>query len=441
MTNDRLAGLSAREKRALLVRALRRKSGGFDKLLDHVAVKVEDLEAEAVLDPEIQPGGAPNGAAPKGSAPERVLLTGATGFLGSFVLSELLGHTRADVYCLVRAAGAEEGAGKLRKALESYALWDEELSSRIVPVVGDLSEPLLGLGPGRFGELAGEVDAVYHSGASVNWVYPYRALEPTNVLGTQEVLRLAAGDGAKPVHFVSTLGVFPLVGRSGVEVVREDDDLAHGGSLYNGYTQSKWVAETLVEIARHRGLPVCVYRPSLITGDSRTGAWNRDDFTCKMIKTWVGLGTAPEVETTMNMVPVDYVSRAIVHLSLQEGSLGKRFHLANPHPVSLDDLAAWIEAFGYPLKRVPYNRWRADLLDPTKGLRQDALYSIAPLLSMSAAADGPALVGKVPEFDCTNTTEALSGTGISCPPVDGELMDHYLVYLVRRGFLDSPTGG
>jgi thioester reductase-like protein len=133
------------------------------------------------------------------------------------------------------------------------------------------------------------------------------------------VLRLAAREGAKPVHFVSTLGGFPLVGRPGVEVVREDDDLAHGGSLYNGYTQSKWVAEMLVEIARHRGLPVCVYRPSLITSDSRTGAWNRDDFTCKMIKTWVGLGTAPKVETTMNMVPVDYVSRAIVHLSRQEG--------------------------------------------------------------------------------------------------------------------------
>ena len=104
-------------------------------------------------------------------------------------------------------------------------------------------------------------------------------------------------------------------------------------------------------------------------------------------------------------------------------------------------MAAWIEAFGYPLKRVPYDRWRADLLDPTKGLRQDALYSIAPLFSMSAAADGPALVGKVPDFDCTNTTEALSGTGISCPRADGELMDDYLVYLVRKGFLDSPTGG
>ena len=72
-------------------------------------------------------------------------------------------------------------------------------------------------------------------------------------------MRLAAREGAKPVHFVSTLGVFPLVGRPGVEVVREDDDLAHGGSLYNGYTQSKWVAEMLVEIARHREGCPCAF--------------------------------------------------------------------------------------------------------------------------------------------------------------------------------------
>jgi thioester reductase-like protein len=275
----------------------------------------------------------------------------------------------------------------------------------------------------------------------VNWVYPYDALKPTNVLGTQEVLRLAVRNRVKPLHFISTLGVFPLVGRSGVEVVREDDDLTHGGSLYNGYTQSKWVAEMLVETARARGLPVCVYRPSLITGDSRTGAWNKDDFTCKMIKTWAGLGTAPEVGTKLNLVPVDYVSRAIVSLSLRDGSLGKRFHLANPHPVGVDDLVSWIETFGYPIKRIPYDRWRADLLNPTRGLRQDTLYSMAPLLSMSAAADGPTLVGKMPEFDCRNTREALSGTEISCPQVDGELMENYLVYLVRSGFLDSPTGG
>ena len=437
--SHRLSNLSPKEKRALLAQLLRKKSGNLNKLLEQAAVNVEDLKAEAVLDPTIRPTGTVSNEV--ASRPQRVLLTGATGFLGSFLLSELLRHTRAEIYCLVRAPNVAEGERRIRGSLEAYALWDEEHSSRIVPVAGDLSEPLLGLGAKRFEQLAAEIDAVYHNGASVNWVYPYEALKPTNVLGTQEVLRLASRHRTKPVHFVSTLGVFPLVGRSDAGVVREDDPLDHGGSLYNGYTQTKWVAEKLVEIARARGLPVSVYRPSLVAGDSRTGAWNSDDITCKMIKSWVGLGNVPAVNMEMNLVPVDYVSQAIVRLSLQEGSLGKRFHLANSHTVKVDDLVSWIEAFGYPLKRIPYDRWRTELLNPVKGLREDAMYSVIPLLSMSATIEGPKMVQAIPDFDRHNTTAALASTGISCPPVDAGTFENYLVYLVRSGFLASPTGG
>jgi thioester reductase-like protein len=437
--SERLSNLSPKEKRALLAQLLRKKSGTLNKLLEQVAVNVENLKAEATLDPKIRPTSTVSKEI--ASRPARILLTGATGFLGSFLLSELLRHTRAEIYCLVRAPNVAEGQRRIRGSLEAYALWDEERSSRIVPLAGDLSEPLLGLGAERFEELAHEIEAIYHNGASVNWVYPYEALKPTNVLGTQEVLRLASRHGAKPVHFVSTLGVFPLVGRSDAGVVREDDDLDHGGSLYNGYTQTKWVAEKLVEIVRERGLPVSVYRPSLVAGDSRTGAWNSDDITCKMIKSWVALGNVPAVNTEMNLVPVDYVSRAIVRLSLQEGSLGKRFHLANSHTVKVDDLVSWIEAFGYPLKRIPYDRWRTELLNPVKGLREDAMYSVIPLLSMSAAIEGPKMVQAIPDFDRRNTTAALASTGISCPPVDAGTFENYLVYLVRSGFLASPTGG
>jgi thioester reductase-like protein len=437
--SDRLSNLSPKEKRALLAQLLRKKSGNLNKLLEQAAVDVEDLKAEAVLDPTIRPTATVSKEV--ASRPQRVLLTGATGFLGSFLLSELLRHTRAEIYCLVRAPNVAESERRILGSLEAYALWDEEHSSRIVPVAGDLSEPLLGLGAEGFEQLAAEIDAVYHNGASVNWVYPYEALKPTNVLGTQEVLRLASRHGTKPVHFVSTLGVFPLVGRSDAGIVREDDDLDHGGSLYNGYTQTKWVAEKLVEIARARGLPVSVYRPSLVAGDSLTGAWNSDDITCKMIKSWIGFGNVPAVNTEINLVPVDYVSRAIVRLSLQEGSLGKRFHLANSHTVKVDDLVSWIEAFGYPLKRIPYDRWRTQLLNPVKGLREDAMYSVIPLLSMSAAIEGPEMVQAIPEFDRRNTTAALASTGISCPPVDAGTFKNYLVYLVQSGFLASPTGG
>ena len=144
---------------------------------------------------------------------------------------------------------------------------------------------------------------------------------------------------------------------------------------------------------------------------------------------------------TSGLRRIGLTARAIVRLSLQEGSLGKRFHLANPQPVKVDELVSWIEAVGYPLKRIPYDGWRTELLNPAKGLREDAMYSLAPLLSMSATIEGPKMVRAIPEFDRRNTAAALANTGISCPPVDAGTFKRYLVYLVQSGFLASPTGG
>ena len=433
MSSDReeLASLSPEEKRALLKQLLRGKAAQkkAGRAVDH-AVSVTDLSAEVVLESGIQPESPPRTA----TEPASIFLTGGTGFLGAFLLSGLLRHTQAQVHCLVRSREAGEGKERIKRVLSFYSLWDEGLASRILPVPGDLSESLFDLSRERFRELAGRVDVIYHCGALVNWVYPYETLKPTNVLGTQEVLRLAGRVRAKPVHFVSTLGVFPLLGNAGSEAVREGDPLDHGGALFSGYTQSKWVAEKLVEIARERGLPASVYRPALVTGSGSTGAWNTDDFTCRVIKSWIELGIAPEVEATMNMVPADYVGEAIVHLSLQEDSLGKNFHLANPRPVTPKELAAWIRAFGYPLQKIPYRAWRTALTGPANG----SFHPLAPLFSLGASKDAPEMVQAIPEFDCQNTLDGLSGTAISCPPVDGRTFQDYLAFFVRSGFLPRP---
>ncbi len=158
-----------------------------------------------------------------------------------------------------------------------------------MPVPGNLEMPGLGLSSQLAAQLASTIDVIYHSGATVNWIYPYERLKAPNVLGTQEILRLATRIKLKPVHFVSSLGVFPLIGMSSLVVVREDDTLDHGGSLYGGYVQSKWVADKLVLAARARGIPVCIYRPGLITGHSEIGAWNTTDVTSRMLKSWIEL--------------------------------------------------------------------------------------------------------------------------------------------------------
>lgn len=433
----RLAGLSPEEKRALLVGLLKSKVAGATAVSSS-DIAVSDLESETLLDPTIR---VEAGSAGPLVEPAHIFLTGATGFLGAFLLHELLKETRADIHCLVRSADAAEGKKKLQRALESCSLWDEDLGSRIVPVPGDLSQPLLGLSTEEFRRLASRVDVVYHSGALVHWIYPYEMLKATNVTGTQEVLRLASQAEPKPVHFISTLGVFPLLGNSDTKTFREEDTLDHRGVLYGGYAQSKWVAEKLVAAVRARGLRVSVYRPALITGHSLTGAWKTDGM-CRMIKSWIELGAAPSMEMPIYMTPVDYVSKAIVHLSRQPESLGKVFHLANPIPVQFRELVAWIGSFGYQLRQIPYDTWRAGLMSLTRRFRgEDAVSSLLPLFSMSVADDALAVLRRMPGFDCQNALHGLAGTSVSCPRVDGHLFQTYLSQFVRSGLLRAPQQG
>jgi thioester reductase-like protein len=431
--SKRITELSPAEKRALLVELLQKRASAPTGFLDQLGMSVTDLQDEAVLDSAIWPEAVPVEPV---TEPAHIFLTGATGFLGSFLLHGLLRQTQADIHCLVRSANVEEGKKKLQSALASYGLWREELCPRITPVVGDLSAPLLGLSEPQFRTFARKIDVIYHNGALVNWIASYHQLKPTNVLGTQEVLRLASYSTVKPVHFISTLVVFPVLANTEVKTVREQHTLDHGGVLYGGYSQSKWVAEKLVTSARSRGIPVCIYRPALITGHSHTGVWNTDDVISRLIKSFVELGEAPDIEGTLNMVPVDYVSKAVVHLSRQATSLGKVFHLANSRSLTWRELTTWIRAFGYPVQQVPYDKWRARLIDLGR-LRGTAAYYLVPLFSLSLSEEGPSIFRGVPQFDCQNTLAGLGGTSIVCPPIDGQVFEAYFSYFIRRGFLDA----
>ncbi len=206
-----------------------------------------DLQAEAVLDldicPEVWPGKLV-------TEPSRLLLSGATGFLGSFLLAELLAQTAAEIYCLVRAGSVQEGQDKLQRELEATGLWQSRYQGRITPIPGDLTRPYLGLSRQIFEDLA-----------------PYQELKAANVLGTREIVRLAAHGRIKPLHYVSTLGVFSQKESAQKKPVREHESIdEHAEHLLGGYAQSKWVAEKLVTLARSRGLPVAIYRPGRITG-------------------------------------------------------------------------------------------------------------------------------------------------------------------------------
>ena len=185
--------------------------------------------------------------------PPTIFLTGATGFLGAFLLHEFL-SSGARAVCHVRAASPAEGLARVLANLRKYGLPLPEAPERLSIVCGDLGRPRLGLTPEDFRAVAEGADLICHNGALVNWVMSYDDLRGPNVLGTREVIRLSCVRGT-PLHFVSSMGVFSTLGQRR----SEEDEPDSPRDLRTGYTQSKAVGERLVRAAGARGLPVAIH--------------------------------------------------------------------------------------------------------------------------------------------------------------------------------------
>ena len=394
-----------------------------------------DLQTDAILDARISLDPELAGIV---DHPQSILLTGATGFLGAFLLDRLLQSTSAKIYCVIRCPNIKVGTQKLQQNLARYSLTSAAQSSRVIAIKGDLAQPLLGMSNLEFQQLASQIDLIYHNGAFVHLLYPYAALRDINVIGTQEILRLASQVKLKPVHFISTLDVFQSTHHNQLEICSEDDDFPLSGTPESGYAQSKWVAEKLVKTAHERGIPTCIYRPGMIIGDSQTGISNTEDQIGRLIKGLIQLETAPDLALSMHLTPVDYVSQAIVQIAQQPSAWGKSFHLTNSQSISLAQLVQAIKAHGYQLQSTSYDQWLKTLLVQQLD-RDNALNSLIPLLTSPSAAYSNYLevldLGKV---DCQNTIASLIGTGIVCPTLDSALLSNYFGYFRQSGFLEDP---
>lgn len=402
-----------------------------------------DLAAEAVLDPAITVGTRARSGRADGR--ETILLTGATGFLGAFLLRELLDRTSADIHCLVRADDAAQADRRIRRNMAEYGLWNEFSRSRIVAVPGDLEKPLLGLSPERFEALAGLVDAVYHNGARVSAVDAYERLRAANVSGTREVLRLAARF-ATPVHHVSTAAV--AVGTDEHPgPVPESRRVRPEAVLPGGYTESKWVAEQLVRQAAERGLPVTVHRCGRISGHTVSGAGSSRDVFWQLVRAMLVLGAVPRpaadgTEPVVDLIPADWTAAAIVHLSRTPGTEGRTHHLTCPSPVPFETVLGHLREYGYRLDSLSLDDWtrllreRADTAAEGGPAAGEGLLDAAVLLTDTLPA--LARVGRI-HLDRANTLAGLAGSGPEFPPLDGELIRRYADFFVSSGFFPPPA--
>ncbi|WP_343575069.1 amino acid adenylation domain-containing protein [Mycobacterium sp.] len=385
-------------------------------------VNVETLAAKATLDQAIRRDPAATAIAPQ---PQWQLLTGATGFLGGFILRELLARGQ-EVVCLVRAPDEKTARMRLQRNADRLGIDWSTGRDAITALPGDIALPRLGLSERQFDELAGAVTGIYHCAAPVNWVKAYTSLQDGIVGALREILGLAVRRRTKVLHYVSSMAVFPFDGLSS----SEDHTLDHKRPLLGGYAQAKWVAERITVEAARRGLPIATYRPPLIAGHSRTGVFNADSYFERMIKGCVELGQAPSLDGVIDVSPVDYVANALVTLSEQSDSVGQTFHLNNPHPIAFVDFVEWMVRRGYAVRPVPFTQWQHDLTAGPHS-RSSALTPLEPHLRHASWATMTTAA-----HDCTRTVGALSAVSdLRCPPVGDDLLNVYFSAFETSGYL------
>jgi long-chain acyl-CoA synthetase len=254
-----------------------------------------------------------------------LLITGATGFLGREVLSRYLERTDAMVYALVRAPDAEAADKRLRDGLRAATGTHIAGSERLEAVPGDVQADGLGLDVGTRDRLAGEVDTIIHSAASVSFTLPLGESREINVRGTRNMIEFAARcEGLRRFTHVSTAYVAGThAGRFG------ESDFDVGQDFRNAYEQSKFEAERVVREAADR-LPVQIVRPSIVVGERASGWTGSFNVLYSPLKV-LARGGLPAVPARsgapVDVVPVDFVADAIHELA--SGGENRTYHLVS----------------------------------------------------------------------------------------------------------------
>lgn len=342
-----------------------------------------------------------------------IFVTGATGFLGWDLVKNLLQHEKVMLYLLVRgdsSRSASERIDKLiRQSYKNYKL--KEVREKIKVVRGDITEKNLGINESVLKDLYKKINAVYHCAALCEFEIPLQRIRKINVHGTKNMLdfamRCSENGQFKSFHHVSTVAI---MGKSGG--VFYENELDKGQEFNNTYEQTKFEAEKLVDRYRRKGLSISVYRPSIITGDSRTGEVSNFQMLYQPLHIF-SLGIFDRVpannDMSYNLVPVDYVARAISLISSASDN-NKNYHLTNPHTITLDFLLdAASSYFGFKKPKIIASK--EFNFKALKGFRKKVLNPYLPYLNHEKVV-----------FDRRNFDKEISGKGFSWPVVDKDLL-------------------
>ena len=301
------------------------------------------------------------------SAFREVFLTGATGFLGRFLLRDLLVQDEARVvHCLVRAPDSEQGLARVRAALQQAHIWNDGFGGRIKVVAGNLEDSRFGLREADFTHLCQRIDAVYHVAADVVLAGPYVNVRETNVLSLRQVLALCLGVRFKHLFFTSTLAVFPqyfcnFSGEfAGSRITTQmQPDLDSIKRLYplglSGYLWSKLTAEQVTLYAQRAGMPLAIFRLPL-TESSTTGFPKAGGIKSILFGAMASVQAWPRgLVFEWDAEAADVYSKLMAEISLNSSRRYTIYHCFNPNPL-YDELEP--VDFGFYVNEVSYAKFK-----------------------------------------------------------------------------------
>lgn len=326
-----------------------------------------------VLDPSFQFNNVATRPTSCSDTPKIAFVTGPTGFIGAFMVHEFLIRGIA-VYCLVRAGSVNHAQERMIQTLEQYSLWKPEYEPLLHSVVGDLSQPLLGLCEDVFDDLANRVDAILHSGALVDWMLPLEAYVGPNILGTHEILRLASCGRGKAVHFISTISTLPIhVGYGLTEHDRE-----------YGYGTSKYLAEKMIVAARFRGAQASSYRLPFVAASATNGHFrlDRGDFLNNLITGSLDLGAFPSIDVDLSAVlPVDYLCNTIATvMTVDQQRVGEDYDFVNLQAPTFNHFFKMMDTASGGKETLRFNEWHRRALEHAAAHPKGSLAHITTIL-------------------------------------------------------------
>ncbi|MCL5257570.1 MAG: AMP-binding protein [Chloroflexi bacterium] len=363
-----------------------------------------------------------------------VLLTGATGFLGTEVARRVLANDDCNLVVLVRAADVPEAERRLSRAWWKRPEMMESIGGRVRVVCGDVAEPKLGLDDSTYSDLAHTITHIIHCAAELRLDGPLDELRRVNVGGTANVLELArAAHGDHGLSRFAHVSTAYVAGRRTGEVPEEA--LSAEWGFKSSYEASKYEGESLVQAAKAE-MPVSVFRPGMVVGDSQTGeikTFNTIYYPLRLYLTGHLRILPCSSSNRVNIVPVDYVAGAIARLTFVPEAAGRNFHLT-ASAASLPKAGEFIEYVRDWAKQhlgasphrpvfVPIvPEQTQDMLEVLGGKGRSRLKTIASLLPYFSEDR---------EFLRENTDRLLGGYDMNWR----EVMSAVLGYAVQMGFM------